>query len=79
MKTAVRLPLTRVTQVQSVHEAIQGADGLVIATDWDEFRTLDWGQVKAAMNGTLVFDGRNCLDRHAVEQSGLRYMGVGRP
>ncbi|AKM18113.1 UDP-glucose 6-dehydrogenase ywqF [[Flavobacterium] thermophilum] len=78
-KATLSEPLTRVTQVQSVHEAIQGADGLVIATDWDEFRTLDWGQVKAAMNGTLVFDGRNCLDRHAVEQSGLRYMGVGRP
>ncbi|OKO93177.1 UDP-glucose dehydrogenase [Geobacillus proteiniphilus] len=78
-KATLSEPLARVTQVQSVHEAIQGADGLVIATDWDEFRTLDWGQVKAAMNGTFVFDGRNCLDRHAVEQSGLRYMGVGRP
>ncbi|AST00254.1 UDP-glucose 6-dehydrogenase [Geobacillus thermocatenulatus] len=78
-KATLSEPLARVTQVQSVYEAIQGADGLVIATDWDEFRTLDWEQVKAAMNGTLVFDGRNCLDRHAVEQSGLRYMGVGRP
>ncbi|AMX83258.1 UDP-glucose 6-dehydrogenase [Geobacillus subterraneus] len=78
-KATLTSPLANVKQVRSVHEAIQGADGLVIATDWDEFCTLDWSEVKAAMNGTLVFDGRNCLDRLAVEQSGLRYMGVGRP
>lgn len=78
-KATLTAPLANVTQVQSVHEAIQDADGLIIATDWDEFRTLDWSEVKAAMNGTLVFDGRNCLDRRAVEQSGLRYVGVGRP
>ncbi|WP_374717294.1 UDP-glucose dehydrogenase family protein [Geobacillus thermodenitrificans] len=78
-KATLTAPLANVIQVQSVHEAIQDADGLIIATDWDEFRTLDWSEVKAAMNGTLVFDGRNCLDRRAVEQSGLRYVGVGRP
>jgi len=77
-KAKLTEPLTNVKQVQSVQEALQGADGLVIATDWDEFRELDWSQVKAAMNGTLVFDGRNCLDRRAVEESGLHYMGVGR-
>jgi len=78
-KATLTAPLANVIQVQSVHEAIQDADGLIIATDWDEFRTLDWSEVKAAMNGTLIFDGRNCLDRRAVEQSGLRYVGVGRP
>ncbi|ARA97464.1 MULTISPECIES: UDP-glucose dehydrogenase family protein [Geobacillus] len=78
-KATLTAPLANVIQVQSVHEAIQDADALIIATDWDEFRTLDWSEVKAAMNGTLVFDGRNCLDRRAVEQSGLRYVGVGRP
>ncbi|OQP05571.1 UDP-glucose 6-dehydrogenase [Geobacillus sp. 46C-IIa] len=78
-KATLATPLANVRQVRSVHEAIQGADGLVIATDWDEFCTLDWSEVKAVMKGTLVFDGRNCLDRLAVERSGLRYMGVGRP
>lgn len=77
-KATLAAPLANVRQAQSVHEAIQGADGLVIATDWKEFCTLDWAEVKAIMNGTLVFDGRNCLDRRAVEESGLRYMGVGR-
>jgi UDPglucose 6-dehydrogenase len=67
-----------VRQVNSLDEAIKGADCVVIATDWDEFKQLDWTEIKKQMNGTIIVDGRNCLNRKEIEQCGLRYVGVGR-
>ncbi|MDQ3851029.1 MAG: UDP-glucose/GDP-mannose dehydrogenase family protein [Actinomycetota bacterium] len=59
-------------------EAIEGADAVVLVTEWDEFATLDWARVAAAMTGTLVIDGRNALDARAVLAAGLTYEGIGR-
>ncbi|MHA7962557.1 UDP-glucose dehydrogenase family protein [Paenibacillus sp. CAU 1782] len=60
-------------------EALEGADALVVATGWKQFVSADWQAVKAAMKGTVVVDGRNVLDRAAVEEAGLHYVGLGRP
>ena len=59
-------------------EATRDADALAILTDWAEFRSVDLATVRTAMKGSLVFDGRNVLDRQLVEAAGLAYMGVGR-
>jgi len=59
-------------------DAIEGADAVVLVTEWDEFVTLDWNEVAARMTGTLVLDGRNALDREAVAAAGLTYEGIGR-
>jgi UDPglucose 6-dehydrogenase len=59
-------------------DAIEGADAVVLVTEWDEFVTLDWDEVAARMTGTLVLDGRNALDREAVAAAGLTYEGIGR-
>ena len=59
-------------------DAIDGADAVVLVTEWDEFQTLDWPQVAARMSGTTVLDGRNALDRDAVAAAGLTYEGIGR-
>jgi UDPglucose 6-dehydrogenase len=59
-------------------DAIEGADAVVLVTEWDEFVTLDWDAVAARMTGTLVLDGRNALDREAVAAAGLTYEGIGR-
>jgi UDPglucose 6-dehydrogenase len=59
-------------------DAIEGADAVVLVTEWDEFVTLEWDQVAARMTGTLVLDGRNALDREAVAAAGLTYEGIGR-
>ncbi|MDP1850729.1 MAG: UDP-glucose/GDP-mannose dehydrogenase family protein [Solirubrobacteraceae bacterium] len=59
-------------------DAIEGADAVVLVTEWDEFITLDWAQVAERMAGTLVLDGRNALDREAVAAAGLTYEGIGR-
>src|SRR5690348_4310482 len=47
-------------------DCVGGADAIVLVTEWDEFKGLDWAQVAGAMAGTLVVDGRNALDPVAV-------------
>jgi UDPglucose 6-dehydrogenase len=59
-------------------DAIKDADAVVLVTEWQEFRDLDWGEVAAAMAGSVVVDGRNALDPAAVRAAGLAYEGVGR-
>ncbi|MCW3023316.1 MAG: UDP-glucose/GDP-mannose dehydrogenase family protein, partial [Conexibacter sp.] len=59
-------------------EVAAGADAVVLVTEWDEFTTMDFTAVAAAMAGTLLIDGRNALDPAAVRAAGLTYEGVGR-
>jgi UDPglucose 6-dehydrogenase len=58
--------------------AVRDADAVVLVTEWDEFKDLDFHAVAEAMAGTVVIDGRNALDREAVKAAGLTYEGVGR-
>lgn len=58
-------------------DCVDGADAVVLITEWDEFLELDWSAVAAAMAGTLVIDGRNALDGSAVRAAGLDYEGIG--
>ena len=62
----------------SAIEAVDGVDAAVIVTEWPEFAGIDWVVAAGAMRGNLVIDGRNHLDRDAVESAGLVYEGVGR-
>jgi UDPglucose 6-dehydrogenase len=58
--------------------AVEGADAIVLVTEWKELRELDWSAVAGAMRGDLVIDGRNALDPGAVRSAGLSYEGIGR-
>src|SRR3954463_10744358 len=58
--------------------AVKDADAVVLVTEWDEFKELDFTAVAEAMQGSVIIDGRNALDRDAVEAAGLTYEGVGR-
>src|SRR3954468_9168222 len=63
----------------SAEEALDGADGAVLVTEWPEFAALDWsGEIKERMANPLVVDGRNFLDRDALVSAGFTYEGVGR-
>jgi UDPglucose 6-dehydrogenase len=62
----------------SAMDTVEGADALILVTEWPEFLELDWGAVAAAMKGDLVIDGRNALDPDAVRAAGLVYEGIGR-
>jgi UDPglucose 6-dehydrogenase len=66
-----------VTIVGSPAEALEGADAVILVTEWREFAGLDWVQARAAMRGALVVDGRNFLDPQAVRAAGLEYDGIG--
>jgi UDPglucose 6-dehydrogenase len=64
---------------RSALDAVDGADAVILVTEWAEFGELDFSAVKAAMHGTLLVDGRNFLDPAAVTAAGLDYEGIGRP
>jgi UDPglucose 6-dehydrogenase len=59
-------------------EAVDGADAAIIVTEWPEFRELDWAAIAQRMDGRLVIDGRNFLERETVEAAGFAYEGIGR-
>ncbi|WP_066515793.1 UDP-glucose dehydrogenase family protein [Curtobacterium ammoniigenes] len=62
----------------STVSAIDGAELLLVLTEWQEFRDLDPVAVGSAMAGRAVIDGRNCLDRAAWQDAGFDYRGMGR-
>lgn len=60
-------------------EAAEGADVLMVATEWPEFLRVDFGEVAKAMRGDMVYDVRNLIDPATVRAAGLQYRGLGRP
>jgi UDPglucose 6-dehydrogenase len=62
----------------SAADCVDGADAVVLVTEWSEFKELDWADVARRMSGTLVIDGRNALDADAIRAAGLVYEGIGR-
>lgn len=62
-----------------VYQAAQGAHCIVIATDWPEYRDLDWSRMKQAVTAPLIVDARNLLDQQRMTGSGFSYIPTGRP
>lgn len=67
----------KVRFADSNYNACEGADALVINTEWNEYRQPDFHRIKETMNGNVIFDGRNLYNPERLEQIGLRYFGVG--
>jgi len=57
---------------------VEGADAIIIATEWPEFRELPWGDIKGLMKNPLVIDGRNLLDPTTMREHGFEYESIGR-
>jgi len=68
----------RMHRHESLYEACRGADVVVIATEWDEFRALDLGQLKEMMHGDILMDARNLLNQQEATEKGFRYFRVGK-
>jgi UDPglucose 6-dehydrogenase len=61
------------------YQAAQGADAILIVTEWDEFRRLDWERLGKVVERALILDGRNMLDGSEAKNHGFHYFSVGRP
>ena len=59
-------------------DALNGADALVIMTEWAEFRNPDFAEMKRRMRAPLIFDGRNLYKRHQMQAAGFTYLSIGR-
>lgn len=75
-KAAPMLP--GVTLCNSAEEVAEGADAVVVATEWTDFKTADWAAIKKQMNSPLLFDGRNLLDPKKMKELGFDYFSIGR-
>jgi len=58
--------------------ALEGADALVVVTEWQEFRSPDFDAIRSTLGERLIFDGRNLYDPSAVRAAGLEYFAIGR-
>jgi UDPglucose 6-dehydrogenase len=63
---------------ESADDALQGADALVVITEWKQFRSPDFGGLRQRLADAVIFDGRNLYEPDEVEAAGLAYYGIGR-
>jgi UDPglucose 6-dehydrogenase len=74
-----RTVLPNVELCEDAYQVANGADALIIATEWPDFRDLNWERVHATMARPLVLDGRNLLQWEVMKSFGLEYESFGRP
>lgn len=68
----------KIGYAEGQYEALKDADALIIATEWNEFRTPDFTKIAASLKNKTIFDGRNLFDLNAIEDLGFHYESVGR-
>ena len=73
------LPEGAVAFAENAYQVMDGADALIVLTDWAEFSQLDMFQIKQRLGRPVVLDGRNMFDSGAMKEMGLTYICVGRP
>ena len=64
--------------VASQYQALEGADALLVVTEWNQFRTPDFGRIKAMLSAPVLFDGRNLYSSRYVAGQGFAYFSVGK-
>ena len=75
---AVKGPVGGVEPLADPYSVCEGADVLVVLTEWDDFRWLDFEKVAGLMAASRIVDARNLLDKPALERRGFTYVGIGR-
>jgi UDPglucose 6-dehydrogenase len=68
----------KITFAENQYECLEGADALVISTEWNEFRTPNFLKIVTAMKNKVIFDGRNLFESAAVRELGFHYESIGR-
>jgi UDPglucose 6-dehydrogenase len=70
---------SKINYGQNDYDIIDGADGLVIFTDWQQFRNPDFDLLKSKLKRSVIFDGRNLFESNYVRKQGFEYYSIGRP
>jgi len=78
MDAARRVFGDRIAYAATNYEAIEGADALIIVTEWKQYRTPDFARMRSRMRQPVILDGRNVFDPAVVARAGFEYRGVGR-
>jgi len=71
--------LPDITYCSDPYQAAEGADAILIVTEWDEFRQVDWQRIKSLVERPLIVDGRNMLNSTEAVRNGFDYVSVGQP
>lgn len=66
-----------ITYANEPMDAVKGADALLLVTEWTEFRSPDFTEIKKELKSPVVFDGRNIYDREELQKLGFEYYGIG--
>ena len=74
-----RSVLPEIEFAESVYDAARDSEAILIATEWEEFRKLDWGRIRDSMARPLILDGRNLLSPPEMKARGFEYKSFGRP
>jgi UDPglucose 6-dehydrogenase len=69
----------RINFAEGQYECLERADALIIATEWNEFRTPDFDRILSLLKDPVIFDGRNVFDVQTMEKKGFHYESIGRP
>jgi UDPglucose 6-dehydrogenase len=69
----------RVVYADTPYDCVEGAEGLFVVTEWNQFRKPDLAKLRQLMRAPVVFDGRNIFDPQAMREAGFTYYGLGRP
>lgn len=69
----------KISFCETPYDCLQNADALIIATEWNEFRTPDFDKMLSMLKEPVIFDGRNVFDVAAIEKKGFHYESIGRP
>ncbi|HEY3343515.1 MAG TPA: UDP-glucose/GDP-mannose dehydrogenase family protein [Anaerolineaceae bacterium] len=77
MENAAKI-LPRLRLCETPYQVAEGADALVLATEWNEFKQLDFARIKLAMRTPVIVDGRNQWDACQLRELGFTYFGIGR-
>ena len=78
MKNVKELVGDKIGFTDNQYDALEKADALIIATEWNEFRTPDFDKITERLKGKVIFDGRNLFDLEQIRLLGFHYESVGR-
>jgi UDPglucose 6-dehydrogenase len=78
MENTKKVYQNKIGFVDNQYAALQNADALIIATEWNEFRTPDFEKISTTLKNKIIFDGRNLFELSQIEKLGFQYVSIGR-